>query len=316
MRKEDVNLSLKPRDGATTYLVALAVALLISAVSSAMPEGNAKIYVSYLASQVAFLSVCAGLLIIKRAPLSAVAPVNGVKPVGLLLAVVVTIGVFMQNTLIATAFSWLLDVMGVQAEVTVPEINGGGDIALVVLVLCVLPALGEELMFRGVILKSLEGAGKLRAIILSGLIFALSHFNPAQLVHQFLLGALLSYITVVTGNIIYACVIHLLNNVIALFIGNIIPAYDALAVMSGTNALIMAGICVVGAMILYPSVYAMVKVAGKAEYRVKGGFKLPLKLEREGRETVTRDYVFIGFMVFLVVMGVLSAVVTMMPEGA
>lgn len=316
MRKEDVKLNLRPRDGATTYLVALAVALLISAVSSFIPEGNAKIYVSYLASQVAFLSVCAVLLLIKRAPLSAVAPVRGLKPVGLLLAVIITIGVFMQNTLIATAFSWLLDVLGVQAEVTVPEVNGTGDVVLVILVLCVLPALGEELMFRGVILKSLESAGTARAIFLSAIIFALSHFNPAQLVHQFLLGALLSYITVVTGNIIYACVIHLLNNVIALFIGNIIPAYDALAVMSGTNALIMAGICVVGAIILYPSVYALVRTAGKPEYKGRRGFALPLKLDKEGRQNVTRDYVFIGFIVFLVIMGVLSAVVSFIPEGA
>ncbi len=316
MRKEDVNLNLRPRDGATTYLVALAVALLISAVSSVMPDGNAKIYVSYLSSQVAFLSVCAGLLLIKHAPLSSVAPVRGVKPVGILLAVVITIGVFMQNTLIATAFSWLLEVLGVQAEVTVPEINGAGDVVLVILVLSVLPALGEELMFRGVILKSLESAGTARAIFLSAIIFALSHFNPAQLVHQFLLGALLSYITVVTGNIIYACVIHLLNNLIALFIGNIIPAYGELAVMSGTNALIMAGICVVGAMILYPSVYAIVRTAGTSEYKGKGGFALPLKLDKTGRENVTHDYVFIGFIVFLVMMGVLSAVVSLIPEGA
>lgn len=314
MRKENVNLNLEPRDGAITYIVALAVALVISALSSFLPDGNAKIYLGYLASQVAFLLVCGCMLIHKRAPLGSVAPVYKTKPLAVLLAVAVTAGVFMQNTLIATAFSWLLEVLGIEAEVSVPSVENGGDIALVILVLCVLPALGEELMFRGVMLKSLEREGTLGAILLSALVFALSHFNPAQLVHQFLLGAILSYIVVVTGNIFYACLIHFLNNVTALFIGNIIPGYDSLAVMSGKNAAIMVGICIAGILVLYPSIYALVKVSGKDEYRAKCGFLQPLKPTARTTERKP-DYIFIGFIVFLVVMGILSAVVSFIPDG-
>ncbi len=316
MRKVDKTLSLKPRDGAITYLVSLAVALIISALSALIEDANARIYLSYLASQIAFISIGGAMLFVKRASFTAIVPLRKINIAGLLLVIPVTIGVFMQNTLIATAFSWLLDVMGVEAEVTVPEVNGVGGILLVTLVICVLPAIGEEFMFRGIMLTSLEGSGVGKAIWLSAIVFALSHFNPAQIVHQFLLGAILAYITVATGNIIYACAVHFLNNVMALFMGNLIPAYNNLATVGAKNALIMAAMCVVGAMILYPSIYALVRVAGKDKYRGKGGYKLPLaeKSVAEQDERKKPDFVFVGFMIFLVAMSVLSAVTSWVPK--
>ena len=76
----------------------------------------------------------------------------------------------------------------------------------------VLPALLEEMVFRGFVLQGLRGLGDPAAIVLSALLFGLMHINLLQLPFAFLLGLLMGYLVVKTGNIWVAVVIHFLNN--------------------------------------------------------------------------------------------------------
>lgn len=99
-----------------------------------------------------------------------------------------------------------------------PASSGGDAIRtlpvflLSLLQIAVLPALLEELLFRGLVLSAMRPAGDGVAVFGSALIFALMHNSLSQLPFTFVLGLLLGYITVRTQSILPAMLIHFLNN--------------------------------------------------------------------------------------------------------
>ena len=78
----------------------------------------------------------------------------------------------------------------------------------------VLPGFCEEFANRGVLLSGLKNLGAKKAIIISGLLFGLMHFNIGQFGYAFLIGMFFAYICLATGSIIPGMIIHFLNNAI------------------------------------------------------------------------------------------------------
>lgn len=81
-------------------------------------------------------------------------------------------------------------------------------------VVAMLPAVCEEVLFRGMIYKGLENEGKnpRRAIILSGILFGIMHLDFFRMLPTALLGIGLAYIVYTSGSIFLAMLVHFLNN--------------------------------------------------------------------------------------------------------
>lgn len=79
----------------------------------------------------------------------------------------------------------------------------------------IIPALVEEFACRGLILGSLRKFGDGFAIVVSSFIFGLMHGNFEQIPFAFLVGIILAYITVKSGSIWIAVIIHGINNSIS-----------------------------------------------------------------------------------------------------
>lgn len=93
------------------------------------------------------------------------------------------------------------------------------QLILFILSYAVLPAIIEELVFRGIIYNGLENKfSKLVSVILSALIFMLIHFSIFQTVHQIFMGLILGTFVCITGNIIYGMVYHFVNNLMVILI--------------------------------------------------------------------------------------------------
>ena len=96
--------------------------------------------------------------------------------------------------------------------------SGGGETGasgwafLAMLLIPVLPAIFEELLFRGVILRGLLQFGKIPAVILSALMFALAHGSYQQFIYQFLLGLVIGFLYVEIKNIFVCMAAHFANN--------------------------------------------------------------------------------------------------------
>lgn len=71
----------------------------------------------------------------------------------------------------------------------------------------------EELLFRGLLLRSVEPFNKKLAIFASALLFGLYHGNPVQTPYAFLVGLILGYVAL-EFNMVWAIVLHLLNNLL------------------------------------------------------------------------------------------------------
>lgn len=85
------------------------------------------------------------------------------------------------------------------------------------LVLAVMPALCEELAFRGFILSGLRHSGhRWRAIVLSAVFFGITHAMLQQSILACLVGIVLGYVAVQSGSILPGMVFHLLHNAMLL----------------------------------------------------------------------------------------------------
>ena len=99
------------------------------------------------------------------------------------------------------------------------EFESTGYFILAIFVIAVIPAIGEELLFRGLLQNILKRIFKNYhvAIWIAAILFSAIHFQFYGFIPRVLLGALFGYLYVWTGNLLIPIVAHFLNNSISLF---------------------------------------------------------------------------------------------------
>ena len=107
---------------------------------------------------------------------------------------------------------------------------GGTPTWLLVLVIAFLPALAEELFFRGGLLSGLEGWGQTAAILISALCFAMIHGSTANFLGPLTAGLLFGYMTIITGSIWPAVFGHFFNNLFYLAMSYLLKRYAAFGI--------------------------------------------------------------------------------------
>ena len=95
--------------------------------------------------------------------------------------------------------------------------SGALQALIAIPVLALLPAITEELLFRGILCTELDRRGGLRAILVGSLLFALIHFDLANLPVYFYAGIILTLMLYVTDSLIATMLIHALYNITSLF---------------------------------------------------------------------------------------------------
>ncbi len=90
------------------------------------------------------------------------------------------------------------------------------EFLIVVLTVALVPAVAEEVLFRGLIQHSVEESSNgLRAAIASGLIFGAYHLNPWSIVPLVALGTFFGYLVYRSRNLSVAISAHFFNNFVA-----------------------------------------------------------------------------------------------------
>ncbi len=79
-------------------------------------------------------------------------------------------------------------------------------------IVAVIPAVCEEILFRGMIQRGMEGLGAGWSIFLSGLLFGLFHFDFQRFAAQALIGFVAAYAVYRTGSIFNGMILHFMNN--------------------------------------------------------------------------------------------------------
>jgi membrane protease YdiL (CAAX protease family) len=96
-----------------------------------------------------------------------------------------------------------------------------GGLGWLLLLLGVIPAFCEEILFRGFIQRGAERIGAGWSIFLSGILFGLFHFDFQRFAAQTLIGFIAAYAVYRTGSIFNGMILHFMNNgLLALFMNS------------------------------------------------------------------------------------------------
>lgn len=101
------------------------------------------------------------------------------------------------------------------------------SLLLNIVVMAVLPALLEELVFRGYILRAMRPYGDWYAVLVSALLFSLMHGNIKQIPFAFIVGLALGWLLIYTNNIWLSVTVHFCNNCLSVlmqYFGDKIPS--------------------------------------------------------------------------------------------
>ncbi|MBO5797790.1 MAG: CPBP family intramembrane metalloprotease [Clostridia bacterium] len=119
----------------------------------------------------------------------------------------------------------------------------------------ILPALVEELVFRGWMLGALQPFGERRALLLSALIFGLIHGNLTQMPFAFILGLLFGYVFLRTGRLWPCMVLHFLNNGLSVMLdyasANMGLSENTYVLINLTVTAVLVGIGMLAGLLLY-----------------------------------------------------------------
>lgn len=214
--------ALNQKNSVIIYALGFVIMLVASVIIATLfkeKENNAYIYVSYLVPQAAYLIAIFSYTHYANVDFSLNLKENVSKnKLKYLYAVILGVGLFFTALLLNYFLTKLYVLLDFDMVVTVPELNSWIDYLLSFLLICILPPICEELMFRKTLSDGFTGLGTVLAALLSALIFSLSHLNPVQTVYQFLLGFILALIYLKTKDILITIITHAVNNILAFFL--------------------------------------------------------------------------------------------------
>ncbi len=122
---------------------------------------------------------------------------------------------YFLNQQIPLPESWLAQEESTEAILKiVMTYTAGYQIIFNLFLIAVLPALGEEIVFRGIIQKNIQWASNSPhlAIWVAAFIFSFIHFQFAGFIPRFILGAILGYLFYFTQNLWVPIIAHFFNN--------------------------------------------------------------------------------------------------------
>ncbi len=89
------------------------------------------------------------------------------------------------------------------------------DAALTITAAAIVPAVFEELLFRGTIIPVLGICGKRFSIVVSALLFAMIHNGIYNIAFAFIAGVLMGIVRTITGKLLPCIIVHMINNLLA-----------------------------------------------------------------------------------------------------
>jgi len=146
-------------------------------------------------------------------------------PTALYLSVFAALFCFLLNCLMAL-------VMGdkVYQDMSYLESMKGQSRFVIILAAAVLPAVSEEMLFRGGILGAMESCGTYAAVFVSALTFAMVHGTAGNFVGPFAAGLIYGGMTYALGSIWPAVFAHFINNLFSIGIAYLADAYQSLGI--------------------------------------------------------------------------------------
>lgn len=161
------------------------------------------------------------------------------------------VGASFASGYLAVAIEALLSAAGI--ELWSPELTLPFDLpgcVLMLLAVSVLAPLLEELLFRGLLLRTFTRYGPRFAIFASAMLFAFTHGNLTQGVGTFFMGILLAVIAQRAGSVLPTVMIHMFYNTFAMLINTAVELPSEVAVAAANGFFVIFGLVCVGYLVV------------------------------------------------------------------
>lgn len=202
-------------------------------------------------------------------------------------------------------------------EDAIPAPNGAFQIFVLFFVMAVLPAICEELIYRGFVLRGLSDFGKTGAIVVSSIAFGLMHGTVQQIPFAFAIGLFLGYISLRFKSLILPVILHFINNFIACVI-MVLQNYCDYETVSAISFCLDLFFITVSLLAL--AIFIILTVSDNKETKMKALDSVPCEADLAGesvvieekasfRKAVTRSWgfwLFTGIYLFVTVTNVVS----------
>lgn len=205
---------------AISVVVASFVFMLFLAVSGLAAQESVTtsdwyLYCSYLLTPLCFAFVAWWILRWTNTSFKAEIKAQACGSKYFLIAVLMQVGLLSLSELNTLFLKFLAQFGYTEIPIQLPSLDGFGFVG-VLFTVAVLPAVFEEIIFRGLLLKGMRSFGTAGAILISGALFALYHQNPAQTMYQFCCGAAFAFVAYKSGSILPTVLSHFINNALIL----------------------------------------------------------------------------------------------------
>lgn len=157
--------------------------------------------------------------LITRKPIQPFGPAKRVRPFTFIAGIFAGVALCIVANVITSYLMAFLQALGIP-QPPMPDLMDQTPLSLILnlVIFAVLPALLEEMAFRGYLLQVLRPYGDRVAVLVSAILFALMHGNVLQIPFAFLVGLVLGYAVVQTNNFWLAVCIHFANNAMSTLI--------------------------------------------------------------------------------------------------
>ena len=161
-----------------------------------------------------------------------------------------------QGALIPESFSsFYEDLLNKQVaqQIELISIDNTLSFFYVLIFVAIIPAICEEVLFRGYFLQNLKikNYSNLFIVLISSIIFSAIHLNLIAFVNLFVMGCFLGYITIAVNSLVPAIIFHFLNNMTAVVMEAIKPGASVNENLYLTdNIFIGILLCVIGIIIM------------------------------------------------------------------
>lgn len=130
-----------------------------------------------------------------------------------------------------------------------------------IILMAILPAIFEELIYRGLIFSGLKQSGKWFAVLVSAAMFSLMHLSILQLVYPFVMGIIFALVFDKTNCIYYTMLMHFCNNFLVLIVDyfNGIYLFNLTYALSAINIILIVLAAIVGLFLIWLIIKALNK---------------------------------------------------------
>lgn len=135
--------------------------------------------------------------------------------VPMILIAVLSVPAYFVAALLNNVLVYFLQFIGDLPATPIPVPQNLSELLVGILIIAVSPAICEEIMHRGFLLRAYEKRGSYKAIVIVSIYFGIFHFDITNFLGPVFLGLIIGYYVIRTNSIFAGMLAHFLNNAIA-----------------------------------------------------------------------------------------------------